>query len=167
MPPVWSAGKRGDWYPDLLNDQGILSVSNPKPYWQPGWLAQHDRLMQAASAMPERTPLIVSGDMHAVAEAAVQRSGRLHLSANPVHVALPGPIGTLSGWPSGDRRTSPRTAGHAEVDASIPAMEENGFLLIDFTPASMRLSFFRWSPKRLPVSAISELMPFEEVELNR
>lgn len=166
MPPVWSAGKWGDWYPDFLNDQGLLSLDKPKPYWQPGWLAQHDRLMKAASAMPDRMPLIISGDMHAVAEAAVQRSGMLDLSANPVHVALPGPVGTLNGWPSGDRHTPPLTSSHVEVEASIPAMEENGFMLVDFTPSSMRLSFFRWSPK-LPESAIPELTPFKEVELKR
>ncbi len=166
MPPVWSAGKWGDWYPDFLDAQNVLGVEVPKPYWQPGWLAQHDRLMKSASAMPDRIPLIVSGDMHAIAEAAVHRSGTLDLSANPVHVALPGPIGTLNGWPSRGRRTQPLPANHVEIDASIPALEENGFLIVDFTPQAMKLSFFRWSPA-LPDTAIDNLMPFKEVELAR
>jgi hypothetical protein len=165
MPPVWSAGKWGDWYPDFLDDQGVLGVKKPKPYWQPGWLAQHDRLMMAASAMPDRIPLIISGDMHAIGEAAVQQSGTLDLSANPVHVALPGPIGTLNGWPSRGRGTPPLPAQHVKIDAAIPALEENGFLIADFTPASIRLIFFRWNPA-LQETAIDRLVPFKEVGLN-
>lgn len=166
MPPVWSAGKWGDWYPDFLDSENVLGVEAPKPYWQPGWLAQHDRLMQAASAMPDRTPLIISGDMHAIGEAAVQRSGALDLSANPVHVVLPGPISTLNGWPSNGRRTPPLPANHVEIDASIPALEENGFVIVDFTPRAINLSFFRWSPA-LPETAIENLLPFKEVQLAR
>ncbi len=166
MPPVWSAGKWGDWYPDYLDDQGVLGVKKPKPYWQPGWLAQHDRLMKAASAMPNRSALIVTGDMHAIGAAAVQQSGAVDLSANPVRVALPGPIGTLNGWPSRGRRTLPQPAQHLKIDASIPAIEENGFLIVDFTTAAIRLSFFRWSPA-LPEAAIDSLTPFKEIELKR
>jgi hypothetical protein len=166
MPPVWSAGKWGDWYPDFLDDQGVLGVTKPKPYWQPGWLAQHDRLMKAASAMPDRTPLFISGDMHAIGAAAIHRSGTLDLSANPVHVVLPGPVSTLNGWPSRGRRTPPLPARHVQVDAAIPALEQNGFLLADFTPAAIRLSFFRWNPA-VPESAIDDLMPFREIDLKR
>ena len=45
-------------------------------------------------------------------------------------------------------------------------MEENGFMLVDFTQASMRLSFFRRSPK-VPESAIERLTPFKEMEFKR
>ena len=163
MPPVWSAGKWGDWYPDFLDDKGVLGTVKPKPFWQTGWLKQHDRLMRAAS-QSSRTPLVVSGDMHAVAEAAVMRSGDVDLSKNPVHVALPGPISTLNGWPSGGRRTPPLPAEHVEIEASIPALEENGFLLIDFTPSGMELQFFKWNPE-LPESAVDGLQPFKTVRL--
>ena len=56
QPPGWSAGKWGDWYPDILAADGSLTINKPKPYWQTGWLAQHDRLMKAASAQRQRTP---------------------------------------------------------------------------------------------------------------
>ena len=46
-PPGWTAGKWGEWYPDVLGDDGKLTTKKPKPYWQPGWLKQHDRLMEA------------------------------------------------------------------------------------------------------------------------
>jgi hypothetical protein len=51
-PPGWSAGKWGEWYPDVLGADGKLTVATAKPYWQTGWLAQHDRLM--ASLAPCR-----------------------------------------------------------------------------------------------------------------
>jgi hypothetical protein len=53
-PPGWIAGKWGEWYPDVLGANGKLTTGKPKPYWQPGWLAQHDRLMAAIAAMPGR-----------------------------------------------------------------------------------------------------------------
>ena len=66
-PPGWTAGKWGEWYPDVLDADKKLTIAQPKPYWQPGWLKQHDRLMAAMSAMNGRVPLVISGDMHAIA----------------------------------------------------------------------------------------------------
>ena len=42
--PAGSAGKWGEWYPDVLDADKKLTIAQPKPYWQPGWLKQHDRL---------------------------------------------------------------------------------------------------------------------------
>ena len=36
-PVGWSAGKWGEWYPDLLQSDGTLGVSKPKYLWQSGW----------------------------------------------------------------------------------------------------------------------------------
>jgi hypothetical protein len=100
-PPGWSAGKWGEWYPDVLGHDGRLTIDTPKPYWQSGWLKQHDRLMAAIAAMPGRIPLVISGDLHAIAEGRMQRSGTLDFSRNPVVVVLSGPLGTGDrGWPS-------------------------------------------------------------------
>lgn len=74
-PPGWSAGKWGEWYPDLLDASSQLSTATPKPYWQAGWLAQHDRLMKSLSGMRGRIPLVVSGDLHAVGVGTMLRSG--------------------------------------------------------------------------------------------
>jgi hypothetical protein len=57
-PPGWTAGKWGEWYPDILSPDRKLTITRPKPHWQPGWLRQHDRLMAAMSAMNERVPLV-------------------------------------------------------------------------------------------------------------
>ena len=100
-PPGWSAGKWGEWYPDVLSRDGKLTTDMPKPYWQSGWLKQHDRLMAEVAAMPGRIPLVVSGDLHAIAEGRMQRSGALDFGKNPVVVILSGPLGTGDrGWPS-------------------------------------------------------------------
>ena len=48
-PPAWSAGKWMEWYPDILGPDRQLTTAIKKPYWQSGWLAQHDRLMRAIS----------------------------------------------------------------------------------------------------------------------
>ncbi|MEA2870804.1 MAG: hypothetical protein QOH67_780, partial [Hyphomicrobiales bacterium] len=76
-PPGWTAGKWGEWYPDVLGADGKLTTAKPKPYWQAGWLKQHDRLMAAISGMRGRVPLIMSGDLHAVGIGRMLRSGSL------------------------------------------------------------------------------------------
>ena len=60
-PVGWSAGKWGEWYPDLLQPDGTLGIAKPKYLWQSGWNLQHNRLLQAASAM-DGIPLFLSGD---------------------------------------------------------------------------------------------------------
>src|SRR5439155_3810048 len=57
-PPGWTAGKWGEWYPDVLGSDGKLTVAKPKPYWQSGWLKQHDRLIAAMAANKARAPLV-------------------------------------------------------------------------------------------------------------
>ncbi len=49
-PFGWSAGKWGEWYPEVLGADGTLTTTVAKPYWQSGWLAQHFPLMTALSA---------------------------------------------------------------------------------------------------------------------
>jgi hypothetical protein len=164
-PPGWSAGKWGEWYPDLLGPDGKLSEERPKPYWQRGWLSQHDRLMQALSAMPGRIPLVVSGDLHAIGEGRMLRSGHLNFANNPVIAVLPGPLGTSNGgWASEFRGVGPQ---HLDMQETITPIEENGFLLADFTPENIRLRYFKWNQKTQPVSDIDTLEPFHTTELKR
>ena len=82
-PPGWSAGKWGEWYPDILGKDLKLTTDIAKPYWQSGWLKQHDRLMQAVAAMPGRIPLVISGDLHAIAEGRMMASGALGFFQKP------------------------------------------------------------------------------------
>ncbi len=168
-PPGWSAGKWGEWYPDVLGPDRKLTIAQPKPYWQPGWLKQHDRLMAAMSSMKARVPLVISGDMHATALARMLRSGSLDLKANPINVALPGTIGTWSGgWPSTGIRGTPATPSAVlDLEEQVKPIEQHGFILADFTADKIALRFFKWDVKTQPVEAIDTLQPFHTAELGR
>lgn len=167
-PPGWSAGKWGEWYPDLLGADGKLSTARPKPYWQTGWLAQHDRLLEAASAMPDRIPLFISGDLHATAEGRIFKTGKIDLRKNPVHVVLAGTLGTSDlTWPSAFRGVGALPSAHLDMQETIKPVEENGFIIADFTNSEIQLRYFRWNAARDPIEAIDTLEPFHTTKLAR
>jgi hypothetical protein len=167
-PPGWSAGKWGEWYPDVLGDDGKLTVAKPKPYWQPGWLKQHDRLLSAVSAMPGRIPLIISGDLHAIGEGHIRRSGSFDFEKNPVIAVLSGPLGTGDlGWPSAFRGTAPVPPAHIDMREDLTPLEENGFTIADFMPDSITLQYFRWNAHRDDMTAIDTLQPFRVSRFSR
>jgi hypothetical protein len=169
-PPGWTAGKWGEWYPDVLGRDGTLTTREPKPYWQPGWLQQHDRLVEAIAAVRNRVPLVISGDLHAIAVGQLQRSGSLDFEANPINVVLAGPIGCRPGplgWPSGRRGIGATPSGHVDLEETVKPIEQHGFTIADFTPNGVTLRLFRWDIKTQPVEAIDALEPFHTVELPR
>jgi hypothetical protein len=165
VPPGWSAGKWGEWYGDLEGD-GRLTTNKPKPYWQSGWRAQHDRLLQAASAMRAHIPLFISGDLHAIGETRIVGTSGIDLKHNPVVAALSGPLGTAGyGWPSFFRGTRGATPAGLEVDEVQPTIEENGFMIADFTADEIMLRFFKW--RYGSEEAIDSLEPFRTTLLKR
>ena len=168
-PPGWTAGKWGEWYPDILGPDRKLTTAQPKPYWQPGWLKQHDRLMAAMSAMNGRVPLVVSGDMHSIALGKMLRSGALELRLNPIHVALSGTIGTWpGGWPSSGIRGTPATPSAVlDFEEQVKPIEQHGFTIADFTADKIVLRFFKWDVNTQPIDAIDTLQPFHTAELRR
>jgi hypothetical protein len=167
-PPGWTAGKWGEWYPDMLGSDGRLGVTVAKPYWQAGWLKQHDRLLAAMSGMRGRIPLSMSGDLHAIAIGRILRTGTLDLSANPVVTALTGPVGTSpGGWPSGIRKVGATPPIHLSVDEKVKPIEQHGFTLADFTPDTIVLRFFKWDVKTQSAEALDTLEPFHIAELKR
>ena len=159
MPLGWSAGKWGEWYPDVLDDHGRLGVAKAKYFWQEGWRLQHDRLLAAASASP-KLPLFLSGDLHALAHGVMARNGAQDLRRNPVHTVLTGPISTgPRGWPSAARGTPPLVATGLEIKETLAPLEQNGFTVIDFTPSRIEARMFRWKLGQ-DESAIDALEPF-------
>ena len=167
-PPGWTAGKWGEWYPDVLGADGKLTLDKPKPYWQSGWLTQHDRLMAAMSAMRGRVPLAVSGDLHAIAIGRMLRTGSIDLSANPVIAVLAGPVGTRpTGWPSGIRKIGAQPSLHLQMDEPVRPIEQHGFTLADFTPDKVVLRMFKWDVKTQTPEALDTLEPFHTVEFAR
>jgi hypothetical protein len=167
-PPGWSAGKWGEWYPDILGKDLKLTTDIAKPYWQSGWLKQHDRLMEAIAAMPGRIPLIVSGDLHAIAEGHMIGSGALDFSKNPIAVILAGPLGTGDrGWPSVFRGVGASVPGHLQMEENLKPIEENGFIIADFTPGSITIRYFRFNYHKQAADVIDTLEPFRVTELKR
>jgi hypothetical protein len=167
-PPGWSAGKWGEWYPDVLGPGDRLTDAIVKPYWQRGWLAQHDRLMQSISAMKRRLPLVVSGDLHAVAIGQMVRAGSQSFEQNPITVTLTGPIGTgPAGWPSAFRGTAPVPPAHLDIREAVKPIEQHGFTLIDFERGRIAIRMFKWDVKTQPVDDIDRLEPFHTTELGR
>jgi len=166
-PILWTAGKWGEWYPDTQDAEGRLRTDIDKPWWPQGWLAQHDRLVAAASARRDRLPLFVSGDLHATAAGRLLRTDEIDLRANPVVSVLSGTPGSAGpSWPSHFRGQKPVPSGVIEAEEWIAPIEENGFTLLDFEAEGVRLSFFRWRPEQ-GVEAIATLTPFRTLELPR
>jgi hypothetical protein len=167
-PPGWTAGKWMEWYPDLLDADGTLTTAKPKPYWQSGWMAQHDRLLNAMAAMDRRVPLVVSGDLHAIGVGKILRSGDARFERNPVTAVLSGPIGTRNdGWPSAFRGVASTPPTHLDVQEEVKPIEQHGFVLADFTPDRVVLRCFKWDVKTESPDAIDTLEPFHISELGR
>ena len=166
-PVGWTAGKWGEWYPDILDDQGVLTDRNPKFLWQEGWRSQHDRLLTATADMTG-IPLWVSGDLHSLGETHIQQTRELDLRHNPIVSILSGPLGTgRGGWPSTFRGTRALTPNSLDVDERLPALEENGFILMDVEADRTVIRFFRWNNREDPPEAIDSLEPFRVTELTR
>lgn len=167
-PPGWSAGKWGEWYPDVLGADKKLTTSVAKPYWQSGWLKQHDRLMQSLGAMKNRSPLIVSGDLHAVGMGRMRRSGTLDFTNNPITTVLSGSIGTNpDGWASHVRGVGPTPPTHLDLSEEFKPVEQHGFTIADFLPDRIVLRFFKWDLQTQPPEEIDRLTPFHTAELPR
>jgi hypothetical protein len=166
-PFGWSAGKLGEWYPDSVTNDGRLGTAHPKPFWPEGWWLQHQRLIGALAAQGRRVPLVLQGDLHAVAYGILGRSGPLDLAGNPVHLVLTGPLGTGDvGFPSAYRGIRPSPSSRVSVQEVMAPLEQNGFTIIDFTPDAIQLRLYAWRPPQ-PTEAIDGLEPALTLELPR
>jgi hypothetical protein len=164
-PPGWSAGKWGEWYPDILGADGKLTTSVPKPCWQAGWLAQHDRLMTMLAGMRNRVPLVVSGDLHAIAIGRMLRCGMQNFEANPITTVLSGPVGTNpTGWPSARRGISATPPSHIDLREDVAPIEQHGFTMADL-PDRIDVRLFKWDVKTDTPDAIDSLEPFHTARL--
>jgi hypothetical protein len=118
--------------------------------------------------MPGRIPLIISGDLHAIAEGRMHRSGALDFGNNPIVTILSGPLGTGDAlWPSAFRGIGASPPGHLTMEENLKPIEENGFIIADFTPEAISLKFFRFNYYRQTPEDIDRLEPFRTAELKR
>jgi hypothetical protein len=64
------------------------------------------------------------------------------------------------GFPSSFRGIRAEPSTTVEATELVPAIEENGFSLVDFTPHDITISMFRWNHRSQPESDIDNLEPF-------
>lgn len=167
-PFGWTAGKWGEWYPDVLQEGGELGTDESKPHWQEGWFRQHQRIVRAAGEM-KQLPLFISGDLHAIGNGVITRSGDIDLSGNPVVSVLSGPISSAGPtFASEFRGVAAAPSGLLEVQQDFAPIEKNGFTIFDFTPEKVTFRQFSWRGELGdPVEAIAGLEPFHEGEFFR
>ena len=166
-PIAWSAGKWGEWYPDVLGKDGRLVVYESKPYWPSGWWRQHQRILKALSEQLNRIPLILSGDLHMFAGAKILRSGDLDLKDNPVHSFVVGPLGTDGpAYPSAARGVLPETPTAMKTTEYQSPLEKNGFTIIDISPEAISIEFYAW---RSPESEemIDRMEPVNQIVIKK
>ena len=111
----------------------------------------------------------MSGDIHSHAETKILRSGSADFTDNPVISIVPGtPSAGESGWPStGIRQTRALPPVDLEVEEALPALEENGFNLVDFEKDRIVVQFFRWRAGVDTLEAIDTLEPFRTSTFER
>ena len=103
--------------------------------------------------------------MHSIGEARVLKSYDIDLRANPVMAVLPGTVGTgRPGWPSLVRGLRALPPEGLEVEEGLPALEENGFMIADFTPDRVTLRYFKWK-LGMAEAALDTLEPFRVTNL--
>ena len=168
-PPGWTAGKWGEWYPDVLHPEtGQLTTQIPKPHWQQGWLQQHDRIMQSLSDMRHRNPLVIAGDLHATGVGTMHGAGNLDFSPNPITNILSGPISTsIRGFPSVVRGVRSAPSQYLDFEEQVRPFEEHGFTIVDFERDRIVAQLFKWDVNSQPVGDIDILQPYYAVELDR
>jgi hypothetical protein len=159
-PVLWTAGKWAEPYPDVLDEDGNLTMDRKKQYWPHGWNLQHDRILSAASANRRRIPLILSGDIHSTALGVINRSNGNDYSRNPIVSVLVGTPGSnLPGFPSTFRGTRALPSLTLDAVEYVPAIEQNGFSLVDFTQSSITVSQFVWDVRTQDESEIDAMRP--------
>lgn len=168
-PPGWTAGKWGEWYPDVLHPEtNELTTLIPKPHWQQGWLNQHDRIMQALADMKHRNPLVIAGDLHATGVGVMHGAGDLDFSDNPITNVLCGPVGTsIRGFPSVVRGVRSVPSQYLDFEEQVVPFEQHGFALVDFEQDKIEVKLFKWDVNSQPLEDIDSLEPYHVVELDR
>lgn len=149
-PIAWTAGKWQEWYPDVLDKSGQLSIRTEKKLWQKGWWDQHQRLLSALAGQ-NRVPIVLQGDLHMASVGKIQKSGQLDFSNNPIYAVGTGPLGTGKlGYPSSVRSTGAEIPKDMEVEELLPPTEKNGFTIIEVEKEQIRFKIFTWrTPQKI------------------
>jgi hypothetical protein len=165
IPFVYSAGKLGEWYPDVLGEDKRLTAKEPKRGYHQSWFEQHQRILSALAKQKKRTPLVLQGDMHAGAVAKCTGSAGLSFKDNPVHTVLTPPLGTGDlGFPSFYRKVQACPSSLIAAEELFKPQEKNGFTIIDITPEKIKFDLYCWRPPEA-VEKIASLEPSFSYEI--
>ena len=165
-PMGWSAGKWGEWYPDVRQGKSLTDQVE-KPHWQTGWFTQHQKIVSALTENTSRPALMVSGDLHAIGYGVIQQSGDKDLTDNPIHSILSGPLGTeQEGFPSYYRGIGAQVPSALTVDEVTPPLEKLGFTMLDIRPDEVIVEQYAWWRPEAE-TAIDTLQPFATYRIAR
>ena len=160
-PIGWSAGKWGEWYPDILQKDRTLGTNKAKPFWPSGWWHQHQRLIAALSSQKERAAIVANGDLHNFGAGKIMQSGDIDLRHNPVNAVCVGPLGSAGPlFPSTSfRGTGALPPSQLVLEENIKPLEKNGFTIIDITADEVVFQMFAWRPPEDP-ALIDNMKPY-------
>jgi len=161
-PFGWSAGKWGEWYPDLLGKDGKLHDDLGKPYWQKGWKLQHDRILENMYKAKHKKPIMISGDLHAFASGRIHRNEAMDFRDNPIQCYLAGPLGNNI-FPSTFRKIKASTPAAIGIEEDFENYEENGFSIMDIDSRNVAVKMFKFLWSRDDLNNIDNLAPFTTV----
>ena len=161
-PFGWSAGKWLEWYPDLLGKDKKLHADLNKYKWQPGWQNQHDRLLNSMNNAKYKTPIMISGDLHALASGRIYRNGTNDYSDNPIHAVLSGPLGS-SVFASTFRNIKASAPNAIGLEEDFENIEENGFSIVDFDQRKVQVRMYKYLWNRDELNSIDDLEPFTNI----
>jgi phosphodiesterase/alkaline phosphatase D-like protein len=165
IPFIYSAGKLGEWYPDIVNDEGKLTSQKSKRGYKMAWFEQHQRILSALAKQRKRTPIVLQGDMHAGAVASCMSSGSLSFKENPVHTILTPPLATGDfGYPSFYRKVQAAPSSLVTAAEHFKPQEKNGFTIIDITPEKIRFDLYSWRPPEA-IEKIETMAPVFSYEI--
>ncbi|MFT4565129.1 MAG: hypothetical protein ACI9FN_000077 [Saprospiraceae bacterium] len=145
-PLGYTAGKWAEWYPDVLDGSGSLSIKTEKYMWPKGWWNQHQRILNSIS-LGNHTPVIMQGDLHMASAGKIMSSGKMNFSNNPIHILTTAPLGSGKlGFPSSVRNTGAEIPVYLEVEEDLRPLEKNGFTIAEISQTKMKFKIYTWRP---------------------
>lgn len=165
-PFGWTAGKWSEWYPDVLDEDGNLTIEQSKYLWPIGWWEQHQRILYAMHESTN-TSIIIQGDLHMAGYGQLKKSGSISFDDQPVHLIAGPPLGsgTLA-FPSSFRGTGSKVPLALEVDEIFPPVEKNGWTFLKISSDRINGKMYTWRPPQ-KVKEISDLKPSFEFDIIR
>jgi len=116
------------------------------------------------ASQKDRIPLMVSGDLHAIASGIISGSGDLNLDRS-VNSILAGPISSDDlAWPSNFRGVGAMVPTAIKIDERTKPLENNGFTLLDIDPEGISVRQFAWHKSR-GIGEIDSLDPISTFRL--